>query len=83
MSDIERIDYERMSDAEINERCDDCHRRKGQVVIDEVMPPNPHVGIVEPWRFVYRRCRWCKGVETKRRKKHAAALMALEAEDDG
>lgn len=49
--------------------CDDCHKRPGKIIVDTMMPTQRRFGIMEPWRFVYRRCQWCQAIETKRNKR--------------
>ena len=44
--------------------CDSCHKRPGEVVIDQMVGPFPLAG-VEAFRFVFRQCRWCKGSTTR------------------
>ena len=49
------------------ELCDDCHKRPGKVRFDELVGPFVLANgeRVEPFRIVYRRCRWCEGANTK------------------
>ena len=51
----------------MNNACDNCHKRSGEVVSIEKMPPARHVGINAPWMFEYRMCRWCVGAWNRTR----------------
>ena len=49
----------------VDQACDSCLRRKGQLVIQEKMPAQKWIGIKSPWVFRYFMCRWCRGSEKR------------------
>jgi len=53
----------------IEELCDNCHKRAGKVVFDDMVGPFfPSAGKrIERFRLIHRLCQWCQGAETKRK----------------
>lgn len=52
--------------------CDQCWRTETTIVVEDMMPAMPSMGINEPWTFTYRLCRWHKAAWTRWLKKMAS-----------
>jgi hypothetical protein len=56
----------RLGDKLYDNDCDECFKRPGDLVCQDVMPAHQGIGIKKPWVFRYYLCRYCRSAYNRR-----------------
>lgn len=68
--------------------CDGCYKRLGELVAQHVVGPlylGGGLGIQEAFVFRYYLCRWCRGVENRRRdanSEHRTVVLEFRTDEE-